>query len=266
MRKVIALIRQDFLTRSSYRVQMLTSVAALFGMLIPLYYVAQALDPLMRRSIQGQAHHYFAFALVGVIVLRFCYAVVYPLPGVFATAVRSGTLEALFATPTPLHVLVAGMTGYTVLWAGLETLVMLGTGMLLGAQIVASHILPAVLVLALILLAYLGIALLGVSLVLAFKTTGPLLGAVMLSTNLLGGVYYPTHVIPSWVREVSVVLPMTYGLRAVRQTLLEGAPFTAIASDVAVLGAMTAVLLPISWALLHAALNYARRTGTLAQY
>ena len=266
MRKILAMIRQDALTRASYRFQAITSVLTLFGMLIPLYYVARALDPIMQHTIRDQAPQYFAFVLLGVILLRFCYAIVYTLPNLFSTAIRSGTLEAMFATPTPLYVLVVGMTGFTVLWASGEALIMLATGILLGAHIVVSHVLPALMVLALVLLAYLSVALLGVSLVLAFRTTGPLLGGIMLATNLLGGVYYPTHVIPSWVRDLSTVLPMTYGLRAVRQTLLEGAPFGAIASDVLVLGAMTVVLLPLSWTMLQAALGYARKTGTLAQY
>lgn len=266
MRKILAMVRQDALTRASYRFQALTSLLAVFAMLLPLYYVAQALDPMMKRSIRDQAPQYFAFVLIGVILLRFCYAIVYTLPGVFTAAIRSGTLEAMFATPTTLRALVAGMTGFTLLWAGAEATIMLGTGTLLGARIVVSHVLPALLVLALVLLAHLGFALLGVALVLAFRTTGPLLGGVMVTTNLLGGVYYPTHVVPTWVRDVSTVLPMTYGLRALRRTLLEGAPFGVISSDVIVLATMTVVFLPVSWALLRAALSYARRTGTLAQY
>jgi ABC-type multidrug transport system permease subunit len=79
-------------------------------------------------------------------------------------------------------------------------------------------------------------------------------------------VYYPTQVIPSWLQELSKVLPLTYGLRALRQAALLNVPFSAVARDVSILAIYTAVLLGAGALTLAAALRYARRTGSLSHY
>jgi ABC-2 type transport system permease protein len=89
---------------------------------------------------------------------------------------------------------------------------------------------------------------------------------VLTISALLGGVYYPTHVIPSWLHEASAVLPLTYGLRALRRTLLDGASLASVASDVTTLAVLGLVLFSAGILVFAWALHYARRAGTLAQY
>ena len=40
---------------------------------------------------------------------------------------------------------------------------------------------------------------------------------MLAASTLLGGVYYPTTVIPSWLASASEFVPLGYGLRALRQ-------------------------------------------------
>jgi ABC-2 type transport system permease protein len=88
----------------------------------------------------------------------------------------------------------------------------------------------------------------------------------MVLSGLLGGVYYPTKVIPSWIQDVSEAVPLTYGLRALRQTLLEGMPLPAVARDVTILVGFVVVLSALGvWAFARA-LRYAKQAGNLSQY
>jgi ABC-2 type transport system permease protein len=266
VRKVLAIVRNDLLTRGSYRLQILVSFASLFGLLIPIYFVTRALEATMKSSLQGEGGDYFTFVLVGMIVMRYCTAVVNSLPTAFTAALRFGTLEALFATPTPVRVLVAGMSGFPILWATAEASVLAAAGAFLGARIQLAYLLPGVVILALIVLAYLSFSIFGVALLLAFRTTGAIPGAILLATNLVSGVFYPVHVIPTWVQKLSAVLPLTYGLQALRRTILNGASLQVTWVDLATLCLFLIVLLPASWLALTLSLRYARRTGTLAQY
>lgn len=266
MYRVLAMVRQDLLTRGSYRFGLMSSFVSLLGLLVTVYFITGALHPVIADKIEAQGGHYFTFALVGMVVMRYCYALLNSLPAAFNSAIRFGTLEALFATPTSLPALVAGMAGFTILWTSAEALVLFGVGAALGAEFILGRVLVGVVILALILLTYLAFAITGVALVLAFRTTGPLLAAVLMLTNFLGGAYYPTHIIPSWMQYISAAIPMTYGLRALRQATLEGAPLAVLLPDVSVLCLFLVVLLPASWVALRMSLAYARRTGSLAQY
>ena len=175
-------------------------------------------------------------------------------------------MEALLATPTPLPLLFAGLIGFPLLWTIVRGAITLGAAWVLGAHVAWDRGLPALGIVALIVLAHLPFAILTASLVLAFKTAGPFSRGVLTVSAFLGGVYYPTQVIPSWLHDLSAFLPLTYGLRALRRTLLDRASLGAVASDVAVLAGFAVVLLAASLAAFSWALRYARRAGTLAQY
>jgi ABC-2 type transport system permease protein len=193
-------------------------------------------------------------------------ATISALPNTLANSIRTGTLEALFVTPVRTSTLLSGMMAYSVLWAGAKSLVLLAAGGVLGAHYATGHLLAAALIISLIVLAYAAFGILGGALILVYRTTGPLLKGVLLVSTLLGGVYFPTKVVPSWLSAVSSVTPLTYGLRALRQTLLEGVPLSAVADDLGILAAFILVLLATAGAVWRIALRHARHAGTLAQY
>jgi ABC-2 type transport system permease protein len=266
MSRILAFMRQDMLTAVSYRMASIWTILSLLVIVFPIHMVTGALQPTMSGAIANEGGSYFAFVVVGVVAFYFVAVGVHSLPTTIGAAIRSGTLEALFLTPTRVPTLLVGMMGYRLIWAVLKSLVLLLAGGALGLRIVAAGVPTSLLILGLLTLSYTAIGIMGAVLVLLFRTTGPLLNAVIGISMLLGGVYYPTHVIPSWIEHVSAVVPLTYGLRALRRTLLDGLPLRAVASDVLALALLTTVLLIVSLRLFAWALRHARQTGTLAQY
>jgi ABC-2 type transport system permease protein len=266
VRKLFALVRADGLTALSYRLDTVVSVGGLLMTIVPLYFVAQALQPVMARPIAGEGRQYFGFLVVGIIALLFLATSVNALPDAVRAGISRGTLEALFATPTPLIVLFAGMAGYQLLWTLARAAVLLLAAWVLGAHMAWDRGLVSFGILVLIVFAHLPFAIATAALIVAFKTPGPLSRGVLTLSGLLGGVYYPTHVIPSWLQSVSAALPLTYGLRALRRTLLDGASVGAVAGDVTILGAFALVLLGTSLAAFAWALRHARRVGSLTLY
>ena len=126
--------------------------------------------------------------------------------------------------------------------------------------------LPSLLILLLIVLSYLPFGIFAASLVLAFRATGPFPGAIVTASALLGGVYYPTQVIPSWILGISNFIPLSYGLRSLRRSLLDGAPLSTSAADLTVLSVATVVLMAMSLGGFLKALSYAKHSGSLTQY
>lgn len=266
MREISAFLRAAWLTEASYRMSMAFSLASLIVMVIPLYFVSNALQPIMAPTIASQSRQYFAFALIGATAFAFISACTSALPSALGSAIGRGTLEAFLGTPTRLAVLFVGMSAYNIIWALLRAVLMVAAGVVLGARI-AWHGLPAMsLILFLLILAYGSIGLVGAALLLRFRTTGPLLNGILTGSALLGGVYYPTQVIPSWLQDLSKAMPLSYGLRAARQVVLLGEPFRAVGHDVVMLALCVTVLLPVGVLSVAFALRYARNSGTLSHY
>ena len=266
MRVVGAILRASWLGASSYRLQMLISLASLAVTVVPMYFVGGALQPMAERAIAGEGGQYFSFLVAGTIALLLAQTAVMSLPTAVGGALRSGTFEAVLATPAPLPAVLAGMTSYEMAWTVARSLLIALGAMALGAKVAGAAVLPAVLILALVVVPYAGLGLVFAALVIAFRTAGPLPRAVVVLSTLLGGVYYPTSVIPSWIQDLSAAVPLTYGLRAVRRLALDGASLAAVSGDVARLAAFAVAFSLVGAIAFAAALRHARRTGTLAQY
>ena len=245
---------------------MLLSLGSLITMVIPLYFIANAIQPVFGKTIESEGGEYFAFVIAGMATYQFVMTGVTAIPSVLAGGIRTGTFEALIATPSRLPVLLTGMVAYPFLWTVMRALVLLGAGQVLGAHFELSRVLLALVIWVLLAAAYVPFGILGGALLLLTRTTGPLPNAVLMASMFLGGVYYPTHVIPSWLQDLSHAIPLSYGLRAFRQALVANAPIAQILPDLGILALFAIGLTVVSAVILQAALGHARRAGTLAQY
>jgi ABC-2 type transport system permease protein len=266
MHKIWALIRASWLVASSYKMGFVFSFGSLVLSVVPIFFVTGALQSTMANAIRGQGDQYFAFLIVGLIGLQLVSTTIFAVPGALQSATSTGTLEALLATPTPIVALLAGLSGYEVLLSALRGLVMLLAATLLGAHVAWSQLGASIPIMALLILAHLPVGIITAAMVLAFRARGPLAQLVYLSSTFLGGVYYPTTVIPGWIQSLSAFLPITYALRALRSVLIEGRPITSVGRELGVLVLFTTGLMIVSTVAFRAAMRYARRIGNLAQY
>ena len=266
MHKIAALIRAGWLAATSYRFGIVMSFASLVIGVVPVYFVTQALQSQMSTVIAGEGNQFFAFIVVGMSTLTVISATLYALPTALQTGTSTGTIEAMLATPTGVPTLLAGLAGYDVLYALLRATVVLVAAVVMGAHLTLDRIGAVLPVLALVILAHIPFGVIAAAMVLAFRTPGPLPQLVFMLSTFLGGVYYPTHVIPGAVRSIADAVPLSYGLRAIRVVLLEGKPLAAVSRELLVLAAFAAGLAVVSAVSFQAALRYARRAGTLAQY
>ena len=264
MRRTFALVRAGWRTAASYRLRLVLSIVSLLVTVVPLYFVANALQPIMAGSIAGEGDQYFGFLIVGLVTFLILPTLVNALPNQIASGVSTGTLDAILSTPSSLPAIVTGLIGFDVLWTLARAAALLLGGWVLGAELIGSRLILAAMIVGLVALSYLPFGLIAASMVIAFRTSGPLPQAVIMLSALLGGVYYPTTAIPSWIRTMADYVPLTYGLRALRATVLEGAPLTGVIPDLVALAAFTVILFAVGSAAFVASLQYARRAGTLA--
>lgn len=266
MNKILALIGAQWRVTMSYRLQTLLSFGGLVFTVVPLFFIAQAVQPVMANAIRDEGGNAFGFLLIGTVGLLLVTTALSVVPTALGSGIGSGTLEALLSTPTPMPALLVGISAFPLIMAALRAGVLLVGGCLLGVHMAAASMPLALLILAVIVLAHAAIGLISGAMVLAFRTAGPLSRLVLVASSLLGGVYYPTHVIPSWLRVVSEALPLSYGLRALRRVLLQQATLADVAPDLGVLLTETAILVGLGAGVFALAFRYARRQGTLAQY
>jgi ABC-2 type transport system permease protein len=266
MREAVALLRVGWLSAASYRLNLMFSLLGLGVSLIPIYFIAQALQPLTAASISGEGGHYFGFLAVGLAVFFLVSSALMSLPNAIGGGIASGTLEALLATPAPLPVILLGLVSFDMMWALVRAGCLLGAAAVLGVRFDLAGLPVALLALLLTVAAYFGLSLGLAGMILLFRTIGPMGSGLLAASGLLGGAYYSTTVIPSWIQQLSVVVPLTYGLRVIRKAVLAGASGGALVPDLTALGLAAAILLLIGGACFGTALRHARGQGSLGQY
>jgi ABC-2 type transport system permease protein len=220
----------------------------------------------MARSIAAEGGQYFGFLVVGMIMISMVNACVNVLPIEVGGAIGTGTLEALLATPTPVGTIIIGLSGFNLVWTGARALVLLAAAWALGATVQWSHAGSTLLIVLLVLVCHLSFGAIDAAFVIAFRTAAGLPRMIVAASIFLGGVYYPTTVIPSWLQDMTSLVPLTYGLRAIRRVLLEGASLASVGPDVGALALFALAFLLAGSLAIRLALAYGRRAGTLAQY
>ena len=265
-RAALELTRASWRTAKSYRVSFVVSFISLVVTIVPVYFLANALQPFMATVIAEEGREYFGFVLLGSVVL----AVVAPALSSFAASVSgglsSGFFEALLVTPTSLPALFIGQTAYAFLWALGRVILLVAAGLVLGADVFWARLPEALIIFGLIVVAHAGLGLLAAAFVVSFRTNATIPHMVLVASTVLGGVYFPASVLPEMVAPFAAWLPITAGLRALRQTLLLGYPLSAVVSDLLRLVGLTALCLVTGVAALRWAFGFARRAGSLSQY
>lgn len=266
MRKIRALVRASWLAAKSYRLGLLFGFGGIIVGFVPLYFAAHALQPVVQDSIRLEGQEYFGFLVVGLAVTGYLSFAMRSLPAAISSGIGSGTLEALLATPTRLPTLLAGLMGYPFLRTTARSVLLLVAMWLVGTHVAWGSVPLSAAILIIIVIAHIPVGMLAAALHLVFRTSGPLVPGILAAETLLGGVYYSTNVIPEVVRPLSAVVPLTYGLRALRRSLLSGEPLSVVGTDVAILAGFAVVLFALGLFAFRKALDYSRKAGTLAQY
>jgi ABC-2 type transport system permease protein len=266
MSAVGALTRAAWFQARSYRLSLVMQAGGLLATIVPLYFVANALQTTMAQAIARESTQFFGFILVGSVGLMFAMFALTALQGAVASGISSGYFESLLMTRAALPSVLVGLTSYGLILVAVRATVALVAGWLLGVQLVWGNLVPALLILALLVIAHWGIGLVGAALVIAFRTSGPLTTVVTTVSVFFGGVYYPVSSIPSWLGAIAKATPLAYGLQALRRVLLQGEGITEVGPDVAILAAMGVLSLAIGAMSMRLALTYAKRAGTLGAY
>ena len=83
---------------------------------------------------------------------------------------------------------------------------------------------------------------------------------------LLSGMTFPTTLLPSWLRPFSNAIPLTHGLRIVRDAILLGRGFGDLASAFAWLAVTGAAFMVVGFVAFRVMERSAREKGVMGRY
>ena len=160
---------------------------------------------------------------------------------------EKGTMEVLLVSPVrPLMVIIAKAVPYLILAFGILITILLMARFVLGVPLAGSLFwILAVSTLYILLALSLGLL---ISNVAQTQLVALLLSAMVLlmPVVMLSGMLFPVESMPTILQWISAIVPPRYYIQAMRKLMIMGVGIEDVAREVAVLAAMTVVLLAIA--------------------
>lgn len=267
LHRLWAFLKRDYLLASASRLAFLWQAVSIFFVTPMLFYLGRLMQPAASEYLGPFGGDYFAFVIVGVAFFGFLSASMAAPAQAIRYEQMIGTLDALLVAPaTPLTV-AAGASLWSVLVAASQGLLYLILGVLVFRLDIGHADVVAVGVTVLLTLGLsAALGMISAAFVIAFRQPDALMSLFAAASALLGGVFYPTSVLPPALQRLAEFVPLTHALRALRLALLQGYGVGALQREVAILLVFLALLAPIAMIALWWAIHQAKASGTLGAY
>lgn len=268
MRALAAFVARDLRIALSYRVlTLLQGVSFAIGVLSS-FFLSELVGEDASARVGEYGGDYFAFLLVGLALWGFLTAALQAGATSLRQELNWGTLETVLMAGASPAVVVVGAALSGLLGATLNATAMPLAGIWLGGG-PGEGLSPAGVLLALAAVALTALAALGAgfcisALTLVLKKGDNLYWLVAEAAAIVGGVYYPTSVLPRALRLLGELSPLTPGLRVLRRALLGDASWRGSATDCLALTLWAVVLLAVGLWNFRVAVDIARRDASLA--
>ncbi len=255
---VVAFFRLDAIDELSYPMSMVFRFLAPLMSVIVYFFQARFLD----------RPDYYAATLIGISVALCLQLCLTGCGNRIQQVQERGNLEPVLVEPVPWWVIPVTMNMWQSLAGVVTMLLMLGAGVLLGADLQADGLLPFAAILLLGIIACNAIGILSASLIVLAKRSQAILGLYGLAASLLGGALFSIEVLPDWLRPLSYLVPHAYVISAARDVLVPGSVGAGMPLHVAIIGLVVfnLVAFPLGLYAFTRALEYSRRMGLLGGY
>ncbi|MGF7059379.1 ABC transporter permease [Brassicibacter mesophilus] len=218
-----AITKKDIKIFLRYPINALFRIVEPIMWITPVYFLAKSFQIGGRNvgfSEYSGTSDYIAFLIIGSVLGSFVSAVLWGMGFSLKKEMDSGVLESNWITPIPLWVQLIGRSVFLLFITTINSLFVAFLVWLMFGFSIGSGVLPALLTVIPLLIALYGLGFGIASLVLITNNANNIIDISNFLINTICGNDFPVIVLPRFVLAISVSLPLTYGLDAVRGILL----------------------------------------------
>ena len=269
LRILAAIVRKDW---KSYWRYPLNAVSTIFQPLIwltPVYFMGRAFS--LNGQAQGFAQYsgtadFMSFILLGAVVSNFISAVFWGMGYALKNDMDAGVLESNWLTPVPRLLILFGRSLVNLAVTAVTSLAMLVIAALLFGFRADGDVLRAFIPVLPMLVGLYGFGFAFAAVVLLMREANTLVDMSSFLVQIFTGTQFPVSSLPKWLLPISLALPLTYGIDAIRAYLIHATPILPVNWEIALLLVFMVVMLWVgAWAF-RSLERRVRRLGTLGQH
>ena len=250
----------------------LNAVSNIFQPIIwitPVYFMGKAF------STNGQAlgfaaysgtSDYMSFILLGTVLTNFIMTVFWGMGYALKNDMDAGVLESNWLTPVPRLLILVGRTLSSLLVTAITSAIMLVIGAALFGFQPTGNTWAAFLTAIPMLIGLYGFGFAFAAVVLLMREANTLVDVSSFLVQGFTGTTFPVKALPTWLIPIALILPLTYGLDAVRGLLLRTATLLPLSVEIAILIVFMFVMVWFGAWVFNRVERRVRTLGTLGQH
>jgi ABC-2 type transport system permease protein len=269
IRALYVIARKDWKVFWRYPLNAVSNIFQPIIWITPVYFMGKAF------STNGQAlgfaaysgtGDYMSFILLGTVLTNFILTVFWGMGYALKNDMDAGVLESNWLTPVPRLLILVGRTLSSLLVTAITSFIMLViAGALFGFK-PTGNTLAAFLTAIPMLIGLYGFGFAFASVVLLIREANTLVDVSSFLVQGFSGTNFPVKSLPTWLIPIALILPLTYGLDAVRGWLLETKTILPINLEIVILIVFMFVMLWFGAWIFNRVERRVRKLGTLGQH
>ncbi|MBE0433694.1 ABC transporter permease [candidate division WOR-3 bacterium] len=264
---VVEEVRKSFKILLAYPVEVVFWIFSPLLWVIPLVFQGKALIGALSSTPFGAlagTDEFIPYVLIGAIISTYMFSAIWSMGNSFRDETYYGTLEHILSSPVrPAYILLGKGLYNSILSTSFVIVQLLICVFIFGLEITLVKVFPIFLFLLLLIAGLYGIGFMAAALTLLIKEAHGVLHMFEYVLFLFSPIRYPVEVNPI-TRAVSVFIPLTYALIALRGLLLD-IEFNFWKNSIILLG-IDCALLPLGLLIFHYIEKRTKTRGTLADY
>jgi len=266
-RIIVQELRKEFTILLAYPIEIVFWTISPLLWVVPLIFQGKALIGGLQSTAFGNlagTGEYIPYVLIGAIFSTYMFSAIWYMGNSLRNEMFYGTLEQILSAPVkPIILLIAkGLYG-SILSTFFVTAQMFICVVIFGLDITFTKIFPMLFFLVLLIIGLYGVGFIAAAVTLLIKEAHGVLHLFEYVLFLFSPIRYPVEVHPV-TRAISVFIPLTYALIAMRGILL-GIEFDFWKNSLFLLG-MDFAIVPLGIVIFNAIERRTKRRGTLAHY
>jgi ABC-2 type transport system permease protein len=269
LRALYVIARKDWKVFWRYPLNAVSNIFQPIIWITPVYFMGKAF------STNGQAlgfaaysgtSDYMSFILLGTVLTNFILTVFWGMGYALKNDMDAGVLESNWLTPVPRLLILVGRTLSSLLVTAITSAIMLIIAAALFGFKPTGNTLAAFLTAIPMLIGLYGFGFAFAALVLLMREANTLVDVSSFLVQGFSGTNFPVKSLPTWLIPIALILPLTYGLDAVRGFLLKSDTLLPIRVEVAILIVFMFVMLWFGAWVFNRVERRVRILGTLGQH
>jgi ABC-2 type transport system permease protein len=269
LRALYVIARKDWKVFWRYPLNAFSHIFQPIIWITPVYFMGKAFstngEALGFAAYSGTSD-YMSFILLGTVLTNFILTVFWGMGYALKNDMDAGVLESNWLTPVPRLLILVGRTLSSLLVTAITSAIMLLiAGALFGFQ-PTGNALAAFLTAIPMLIGLYGFGFAFAAVVLLMREANTLVDVSSFLVQGFSGTNFPVNSLPSWLIPIALILPLTYGLDAVRGLLLQSETLLPIPVEIGILIVFMFVMLWFGAWVFHRVERRVRTLGTLGQH